>query len=222
MRSFIKLAFGISVLSLAAISAPACGGDDDSGGSSGSGGGGTGGTAGSATGGAGGADGGVTCGSTACESWKIGGIIPMGACCTTDDKCGGEVTSSLGTLIGSFPVGCYGLDQPGTTDCGCPSYPFVSPLDNTNQQFNGCCATSGECGFAVDFTSKGGPNFGCIPLTQLGQTAVTCTPGSETAPPPDPEGGEGDCPLGAAGAGGTGGMAGGGGTAGAVSDAGTD
>jgi hypothetical protein len=218
MRGFIKLAFGISALAMAVISAPACSSDD----SSGSGGSSTGGTGGTATGGSGGSDAGTTCGTNTCSGWKVGGLINVSACCAgAGDECGGLVDKTLSGLMG-FPEGCYKLDQPGTIDCGCPSYFFTNPLDGKPSQYNGCCTSGGKCGYSVDITSKAGPNFGCAPLTDVGGPDISCTVGSETPPPADPDGGEGDCPNPDAGTGGSAGAAGGGGTAGAVSDAGTD
>jgi len=220
MRGFFKLAFSVSILSLVAFSAPACGGDDDDGGTGGTaatGGGGTGGTT---------SDAGVTCGTNTCTGWKVGGLIAVAPCCAgaAQDKCGGLVDKTLSGLMG-FPEGCYETDQPGKVDCGCPNHVGISPLDNKPFQYNGCCSTTGKCGYNVDITSKAGPNFGCAPLTTIGGPDIPCTVGSEIAPPPNADGGTDYCPNPDAGTGGTagaGGAAGGGGTAGAATDAGTD
>ena len=194
MRGSLKLTFGISLLGLLVLSVPACGDDDSggggtkatggSGGSTGGSGGSTGGAAGSATGGsagtatggAAGSGGGSTCGGTACETYKVGGLISLPPCCSKNDKCGSDVSATVGALIGVAP-GCYEIGQKGNDDSTCPQLLFTNPLDSGPAAFDGCCnhATS-KCGYKVNITSSGGPDFGCIDATGLTDAPQTCTP----------------------------------------------
>src|SRR5688572_19551697 len=131
MRGSFKFTLGVGVMSLVAWSMPACGGDDDEGGSSGKGGkggsdagkGGSGGTStGGSAGGGGtaGGGGGLTCGTSTCTGWKVGGLVDVAPCCagTASDKCGATVDSVINGLTG-IPTGCYETDQVGAIDCGC-------------------------------------------------------------------------------------------------------
>ncbi|MCA9593599.1 MAG: hypothetical protein KC776_09825 [Myxococcales bacterium] len=193
MRSnSFKVLMSMGFIALVAWSIPACGSDDDSGsggkagssGSGGSGGGtaGSGGTAGGAAG-SGGSAGGLTCGGTECTAgWKVGGLIDVAGCCATGDKCGAQIDATIENLL-KVPQGCYETEQAGTVDCGCESFVFTNPLDQSQAQFNGCCRPDGKCGFAVDTSSQGGPNLGCVEATELGATGGTCTSGQETPPP---------------------------------------
>jgi hypothetical protein len=220
MSMKLKIGLCVGFISLLAFSLPACSDDDDNGGTAKGGTAGTGGASGGAAGSGGGASGSAgapTCAIDACESFTIGGALPAPACCAgaAGDKCGALFSKTVAGLL-NFPEGCYELDQPGTIDCGCPTFFFKSPLDQSDQQFDGCCSSSGECGLLVNITSQAGPDLGCVPLAQTGQPTVACTSGSETPPPPDADGGTGRCPNPDAGA------AGAGGGAGAVGDASTD
>lgn len=220
MRSnSLKAAMTLGFVALFAWSIPACGGDDDdkkssggAGGTGATGGGGTGGGAAGTGGGAAGTGGGaagtgggtsITCGSETCTGWKVGGLIDVPACCAgaNKDSCGAMTDATIQSLL-KVPPGCYEQNQPGTVDCGCESFVFTNPLDQTKAQFNGCCRTDGKCGIIVNTTSVGGPNLGCMEGTVVGLTAATCTPGSETPPPPPAtDGGSALCPV--AGDGGT-------------------
>jgi hypothetical protein len=213
MRGFFKFVLGTGMLAMAASASPACSSDDSSAGSAGKGG----------TSGTGGTDGGVTCGSETCQGYSLSGVLKVPGCCSENTTCGLQLETATGQLIG-LPAGCYEIGQEGTVDCGCPGKFFTNPIDQKPAQFNGCCSTAGKCGYWIDLTSVDGPKVGCQEATKAGGVDQACTPGSETAPPPDPEGGEGECPnpnadAGTGGSAGAGGAAGGGGTAGAAAGA---
>lgn len=199
MRGSFKLALGIGLLSLVAMGIPACGDDDDggSGGKSGSGGtggkdGGTGGSTGGAAGsggvsggggssGSGGTGGSTTCGGETCQTYKVGGLIDLKPCCSTNNKCGSNVDATVGALIG-VPQGCYEIGQKGNDDSSCGPLKFTNPLDGGAAQFDGCCnhATS-KCGYKVNVSSAGGPDFGCIDATGMTDAPQTCTPSTGDA-----------------------------------------
>lgn len=209
MRGSLKLTLGIGLLSLVALGIPACG-DDDEGGGGKAGSGGTGGTeAGSGgtagSGGSGGSAGGVTCGGTACKTWKVGGIFDVGACCSANDKCGADISATVGGVIG-LPAGCYETNQPGNVDCtSCDPFIFDNPLDTTSDKdgkFYGCCRSDNTCGIWVDLetpvkeddggmTDYKGPKLGCIDGKGLsGFTSKSCTPGTPPADNKCPEPGD--------------------------------
>jgi len=198
MRSSFKLTLGIGLLSLVAMGIPACGDDDDggSGGKSGSGGtggkdGGTGGSTGGAAGsggvsggggssGSGGTGGSTTCGGETCQDYKIAGLIDLKACCSANSKCGGDVDATISAATG-LPKGCYEIGQKGNDDTSCPPLKFTG-LDGGPAEFKGCCnhATS-KCGYSVNVSSVGGPDFGCIDATGLTDAPVACTPSTGDA-----------------------------------------
>ncbi len=124
----------------------------------------------------GGSDGGVPtiqCGSNSCSGVSLGGLLTVNPCCTTDG-CGMNIDASVSGLIGIAP-GCYGVGQAGKADTTCPMYTVANPLGGTID-FPGCCRPDGECGFAIDTSSFGGPNLGCVPQECNGGPAKTCTP----------------------------------------------
>jgi hypothetical protein len=130
----------------------------------------------------------VTCGGETCDSWKLGGLIDMPACCTDTDACGAQSTATIEQLAG-VPQGCYALNQPGNVECDCPgSPPFENPLEPGEMvSFPGCCREGGTCGYYVDLTSAEGPVFGCMEPWD-NTSPDTCTPGPAN-PCPEPDGG---------------------------------
>lgn len=195
MRGSLKLTLGIGLLSLVAAGIPACGDDDEGGGgkkqTGGTGGteGGLGGSAGSGGGTAGSGGGGgtggaapVVCGGETCKTYKVGGLFDVGACCKAD-KCGADVSATVGGLIG-LPGGCYATGAPGNADSTCPEWKFTNPLDGGPGSFKGCCNhTTKKCGYDVDISSVGGPDMGCLDATGIGDsgTPAACTPAAGDA-----------------------------------------
>jgi hypothetical protein len=54
------------------------------------------------------------------------------------------------------------VNQPGSPTAACPSYYVNNPLQpGTQLEFPGCCRQDGTCGYDVDLTIYGGPDFGC-------------------------------------------------------------
>ncbi len=198
MAKSYRFVTAMGALAALALAIPACGSDDDdsgsgggtaTGGTAGTGGGATGGAggasggAGGATGGAGGATGGaggaVTCGGASCSAYNVGGLLPVAACCSTNDKCGAEVDATIAGLLGGIPTGCYEAEQTGDVDCACPGYTFKNPLPPMDDiTFPGCCTPAGKCGYFMDISSQQGPNIGCQEATWGDGMGKTCTAGS--------------------------------------------
>ncbi|GMV15452.1 MAG: hypothetical protein AMXMBFR56_36760 [Polyangiaceae bacterium] len=202
MRGSLKLVFGFGLLSVVALGTPACGDDDDGGGGSGGGKGGSGGSTGGSggsgggTAGSGGASGGggtagsggsggggITCGSNQCQDYKVAGFLDLKGCCagTAKDKCGGDVNTTIATLTG-LPTGCYEIGQPGNLDSNCAPLVFTG-LDGGPAQIPGCCnSVVSKCGYMANFTSVGGPNFGCVDGTGVVDGGpASCTPSTGDA-----------------------------------------
>lgn len=115
----------------------------------------------------------IQCGSNSCTGISAGGLLTINPCCTLDG-CGLNIESTVSGLIG-ISAGCYGVGQAGKADTTCPKYTADNPLGGTIE-FPGCCRPDGECGFAVDTSSFGGPDLGCVPQECNGGPAKTCTP----------------------------------------------
>jgi hypothetical protein len=115
----------------------------------------------------------IQCGSNSCTGFSAGGLLTVNPCCTPDG-CGLNIESSVSGLLG-ITAGCYGVGQAGKADTACPEYSVANPLGGTIE-FPGCCRPGGECGFAIDTSSFGGPNLGCVPQECNGGPAKTCTP----------------------------------------------
>ncbi|MCB0074437.1 MAG: hypothetical protein KDE20_23385, partial [Caldilineaceae bacterium] len=127
--------------------------------------------------------GGLTCGGTECTAgWKVGGLIDVPGCCATGDKCGAQTDATIQGIF-KIPPDCYETEQAGTVDCGCDSFTFINPVDQTEAQFNGCCRPDGKCGYAVNTTSAGGPDLGCMDAETFGHAPASCVSGQETPPP---------------------------------------
>jgi hypothetical protein len=202
--------FAMVIMATAAMPACG-GDDDDGGGKAGGGtGGGTGGSGGGTGGGTGGATGGsdsgtggsaggagkctpgpssqdgactdpCSCGGDTCESYMLGGLLPVPACCSGGSTCGLSADPATASIVGIAP-GCYEGGQEGNADTACPQYDFINPLDQMPASFDGCCRPNGECGYLVDLTSAEGPNLGCVPADcSTGGSVTTCTPGSSDA-----------------------------------------
>lgn len=129
----------------------------------------------------------MTCGGQTCDTWKLGGILTLKACCTDSDQCGALSDATIEGVAG-VPQGCYELNQPGNVECNCPESPsFTSPIDGEEVAFPGCCRDDGTCGYYLDLTSAEGPNMGCVAPWD-NTSPDTCTPGPAN-PCPEPDGG---------------------------------
>lgn len=107
---------------------------------------------------------GVSCDGQACSAKLVSSLFNLPACCATSG-CGVVLDSTVTSLLGDIPVGCYGLDQPGDVGCGCPEYTFSDVLTSETVALPGCCTASGRCGYVIDLTSADGPNLGCEEAT---------------------------------------------------------
>jgi pilus assembly protein FimV len=109
-----------------------------------------------AAGRAGAAGGGTALGCGTCAAANLFGIIMAPACCTTDNKCGLDLTS-LGSAM------CVEQNAPGTLDPSCPSGAVMGVM------LQGCCRANGECGTQDTYLG-----LGCTVSTS--GTTTTCTP----------------------------------------------
>ena len=144
-------------------------------------GGGTGGTGGTgATGGTSGTGGGGTvCGGANCPEYTVGGLVPMPACCSSNNKCGSVVDATAAGPMGDVPLGCYEADQAGDQDCACPGHTFGGPTSPAAFiTFPGCCTPVGKCGYLIDLTNSFGPKIGCHVATFGAGSGKQCTVGS--------------------------------------------
>jgi hypothetical protein len=128
---------------------------------------------------AGSGGGGTTCGGTACQAYKVAGLLDLPACCAgaAKDICGADVSATVGALMG-VPAGCYATGQPGNPDSTCPPLNFTNPLDGGPGSFSGCCnSKTNKCGYTVNVSSVGGPDFGCLDATGIADGGpASCTP----------------------------------------------
>jgi hypothetical protein len=102
-------------------------------------------------------------GSGAAATVECGGSMCMGnafamACCTTDKKCGLDL-SAVG-----FGSGCSELNAPGTANTACPSQNLMGFL-----MFDGCCKPDGTCGVLDTIAGLGCTSTGAAMGTR-------CTP----------------------------------------------
>lgn len=105
--------------------------------------------------------GGNSCVATACDAapmLPIPGIM-IGTCCTTDDKCGFDV-SQLG-----MGEACLEQDAPGDLDPSCPPVSFMGIVDMA-----GCCRPDGTCGSQDTFLG-----LGCT--LNADDQGIPCNPG---------------------------------------------
>lgn len=142
--------------------------------------GGTGGAGGTgATGGTSGTGGsGTVCGGANCPGYTVGGLVPMPACCSSNNKCGSVVGATAAGLMGGVPLGCYEADQAGAQDCACPGHTFQHPTSPELVTFPGCCTPIGKCGYLIDLTNEFGPKIGCHEATFGAGSGKQCTVGS--------------------------------------------
>jgi collagen type I/II/III/V/XI/XXIV/XXVII alpha len=96
----------------------------------------------------------LACGT--CNAASVfGGLISAPACCTTDNKCGLDLTS-LGM------AGCAEQNAAGTLDASCPAQSL------SGISFQGCCRPDGTCGSLDTYLG-----LGCVAGT--GATPTACT-----------------------------------------------
>jgi hypothetical protein len=100
---------------------------------------------------------GVTCGSTTCTP-PTGGMLPLGACCLTNNGCGASIGAAL-TGIDAGPGSCID-PAAGRADPSCPAQSIMG------MSLASCCSAAGVCG--VDLSVL---NLGCNSLSVLGALA---------------------------------------------------
>ena len=104
---------------------------------------------------------GVTCGSTTCIP-PTGGMIPLGACCLPNDRCGASIGAVLAG-VGDGGSSCIDTAA-GSPDPSCPAQSIMG------MSLLACCSAGGVCG--VDLSVLG---LGCNSLSVLG----ALVPGAE-------------------------------------------
>jgi hypothetical protein len=106
-----------------------------------------------------GSSGSVDCSGSSCSGTNVFGLFQVSGCCTTDNKCGFDLSTLLGT------PGCSEQNSPGAADTSCPTSSLAGFLT-----LDGCCKPDGTCG-ALD-TLVG---LGCVAASDTGMV-TKCTP----------------------------------------------
>ena len=158
---------------VAAVAAPACGGDASNPGNSSAGVGGSSGGSGGSAGNLAMAGGGgkpvvptLTCGSKSCKGVLIpvqDFIIPPCCADAKTNQCGLD-SSVLAAFGPTFAEACQPLAQPGSQDKQCPDSPKTPVMGSAlTIAFPGCCRANNTCGFQLDSIGGIVPlGLGCV------------------------------------------------------------
>jgi hypothetical protein len=133
----------------------------------------------------------LVCGSETCDPKSAG--TGLGDCCTTDQRCGGDL-APLQKLLG-LPSNrlCVARHQPGTLDDTCPAECVwnvncaATCLWTGSFSFRGCRRPDGTCGISADSAATFNLSFGCIDPGDFG-----ITPGTQSCSPKGSDAGAGD------------------------------
>ena len=121
------------------------------------------GSGGSAQSGGAGGSGNVSACSPCADAMSMLGTAP--ACCTTDNKCGVDISGLAGGQGGGQGGGrggggtmCLQQNAPGTLDTSCPAYDFMGAF-----MIPGCCKPNKTCGVMIRMLAP----LGCVEPTDV-------------------------------------------------------
>jgi hypothetical protein len=117
----------------------------------------------------------LVCGSETCDGPMATGS-GIDDCCTTDQRCGGDLSPFQGLLGLPSDRLCVQRHQPGTLDDSCPG----ECLWKGSPSFPGCRRPDGKCGILADQASLVTLSLGCIDPRDFG-TAPRSAPCNATS-----------------------------------------